>query len=311
MEVVRIAQPTPDDFRAAAAVCELRWPYLKDLHTPCRFEMFRELGVQLMVAREGDTFLGVCFALPCRCRVGSEVVEWVNPFQLASRPETKNVGGLIMMRIMSAYPAVISMGVTDEATPLYKALRWKYYGDIWRGVHPIDLRRMAADYSDRLSPLMLRAVRAAAGVYNVASRFGVEPALAMGLGCGPQATRSADALLQDKERLIASCFGIFVAGTTGLAFTNVGGIGRVLSTPDGGWANLRHHAAMWRHLRRSEAKFCEMLVASPEARRRARRLGYVLVRMPAWYIEKNGAATKVLEAARLGMLSFLHTDKSI
>jgi hypothetical protein len=311
MNIVRIVEPTPDDFRAAADVCELRWPYLKALHTPCRFEMFEKLGVELVVAREGAVFTGVCFVLPCRCRVGSDVVEWVSLFQLASRPEAKNVGGLLMMRIMSAYPAIISMGVTDEVVPLYKALRWKYYGDIWRGVHPIDLRRMAADYSDRLSGPVLGALRGVAGVYNAVSRLALEPALSLGLACRAVTEPSQDPLLHQKERLVASCFGIHVAGADGPAFTDVGGVGRVLSSPAGGWASLRHHAAMWRQLRLRNAKLCEILLASPDARRQAMRRGYIPLRMPAWYMEKNGAASKVLEAARLGTLSFLHTDKSV
>lgn len=74
--------------------------------------------------------------LPCRVENGADSVEWVSLFQLATRPETKNIGGIMMLKIMSTYPAVIGLGVTPDAEALYKALRWHCYADVWRGVHP-------------------------------------------------------------------------------------------------------------------------------------------------------------------------------
>jgi len=312
VEIVRIQAPGPQDFRAAADICELRWPYLKPLHTPARFALFARLGVELVVAREGHRLVGACFILPCRCRAGADVIQWVSPFQLASHPDSKNAGALIMLRIMAAYPAVISLGVTDDATRLYRVLRWKCYEEIWRGFHPINLRRMAEDYGARLtSPWARAGFQAIGGAYNVASRLVFEPLLAFGLNCSQPPRLTADPLLADKAELIAGAFGVVAPGPSGPPVTNVGGIGRVLRSNAEGWGDLRQHAAMWRQLRRADAKLCEVLIGTPEAKRRAMALGYIPIRMPAWYVEKNGMASKVLEAIRSDALSFLHTDKSV
>lgn len=313
MEIVRISQPSLEEFFEAARVCELRWDYLKPLHTRERFAMFQELGVELVAARENGRFDGVCFVLPCRFRLGGEMVEWVNLFQLATRPETKNIGALIMLRIMSAYPAIISMGVTEEATRIYQALRWKYYGDVWRGVHPIDLNRMAEDYSGRLAKAWQRAgLRAVAGLYNLACGRIVEPLLSLGVSCRTSASVPfGEPALREKARKTAACFGLFAPEPDGAPFIEAGGIGRILGSVRDGWGTLRQHAAIWKQLRRRGAKFCEVLISSPRARRRALGLGYAPLRMPVWYLEKNGMASKFLDALRREQLSFLHTDKAI
>lgn len=144
---------------------------------------------------------------------------------------------------------------------------------------------MADDYAGRLRAGWQRAgLKAVAGLYNLFAAP-LEAALAAGVTC----SKPEPASLEPKAQWIAS----------------------YLDTYRSGWGSLRAHARVWRELRRRRAKFCELLATTPEARSRALRLGYYPIRMPAWYQERNGMATKVIEAIRRNELSFLHTDKSI
>jgi len=297
------------EFQAAGSVCEIRWPFLASVHTPQRFEAFQKLGVELVVARSGDRMDGVCFVLPCRFTLNGDVIEWASLFQLATRPETRNIGGLMMMRIMHLYPTAVAMGVTDEATKMYVALRWKRYDHVWRGVHPIDMKRFAADYGERFpAEWQRRSLRVIAGAYNVMAGLG-EMLLSLGVRCHKWDEDAAPAL-REKGATIASYFPMFRCGcSTGVV--DAGGTGRVLNSFGGGWGGLREHARAWRELRARGAKLCEVLASSPEARTRLVRLGYVPVPMPMWYVEKNGMGGKLIAALRQNEVSFFHTDKSI
>jgi hypothetical protein len=311
VEIARVAQPTLDQFQAAAEICEIRWPFLRPQHTRERFQALQKLGVELIAAREGDRLQGVCFALPCRYEFDGDLVEWVNLFQLATRPETKNIGALILMRIMSLYPTVVSLGVTEEATRMYVALRWKRYDEVWRGVHPIDMKRMADDYGERLQePWKRGALRALAGVYNVCASP-VEAALGAGVPCGrwdPASARSAQ--LREKGTVVGAYFPLLRCGGS-TRFVDAGGTARVLNSYRDGWGGLREHARMWRELRRRGAKLCEVLATTAAAKDRLLRLGYAAVPMPMWYQDKNGMGAKLIAAMQRNEVSFFHTDKSI
>jgi len=309
LEIVRIASPSLEEFAAAGEVCETRWPYMKEFHTRARFEAFQKMGVELIAAREDHHLQGVCFVLPCRYPFQNDTVEWVSLFQLAARPETKNLGALLMMRIMSTYPAIVSMGVTDDATKLYVALKWKRYDQIWRGFHPLDMPKMAEDYAGRLTPWQQRGLSLGGHVYNLLSRP-LEWGLGAGVACRHiAATNTAGSALEQKLGWIASYYPTHQVGA--MPFVNAGGIGRILTSQPTEWGSLRQHARIWRQLSSEGAKFCEMLLTTPEARQRAERLGYKAITMPAWYQDKNGMVAKLLDALRRHELTFLHTDKSV
>ncbi len=304
MEILRVSKPTIDEFVAAGEICELRWSYLKPLHTRERFAVLQKMGVELILARQEGRLDGVCFALPCRFEAQAGPIEWVSIFQLATRPETKNLGGLMMMKIMSTYPAVVGMGVTAEAELLYKALRWGCYPDVWRGVHPVDLRRMAADYGNRMRGWQRAAVAVVAGIYNAVCRP-LEAVLASGAP-----TRRMQGGQSNRAELIATYSDVFVSGDA-LQVVNTAGIGRILNPAAEGLGTLSQHARVWRELRLRGAKFCEVLLASDGAKRRAQRLGYVPLRMPLWYKERNGMVSRLLQVLQRDEISFLHTDKSV
>jgi len=311
VEIVRLARPSLAEFQTAGEICELRWPFLRALHTRERFEALQRLGVELVVARDGGRMDGVCFALPCRYELGGETVEWASLFHLATRPETKNIGALMMMRLMSLYPAVVSIGVTDEATRLYVALRWKRYDGLWRGVHPVDMKLMAAAYVDRLhQPWQRFAFRALSGVYNVAGSL-AEAALSWGVPCRQwEPSSTPDSRLAAKGALMATYLGMFSSGKR-TSFVDWAGVGRGLNSFPEGWGGLREHARIWREFRRRGVKLCEVLATTPEAKVRLLRLGYVPMAMPMWYVDKNGMAGKLIEALKRNEISYFHLDKSI
>src|SRR5450756_106761 len=159
MDIQRLSRPSLEQFAQAAEICHLRWSYLAGL---------QKLGVELVVAEENGRMEGVCFVLPASGELDGERIDWVYLFQLATRPEAGNIGGMLMWRIMSLYPAILSMGVTDVAERMYQVLRWKRYDNVWRGVHPLRLSRMLEDYGGRIaSPWRLRALRALACAYDL------------------------------------------------------------------------------------------------------------------------------------------------
>ena len=165
MEILHLAHPSLEEFQQAAEVCHLRWSYLAELDTPARFEGLQQLGVELVMARENQRVEGVCFVLPVERQFQGATISWVHLFQLATRPEAGNLGALLMFRLMTLYPTILSLGVTDMAERMYQVLKWKRYDQVWRGVHPINLARMLDDYGDRIrSPWQRRALRMLAGV---------------------------------------------------------------------------------------------------------------------------------------------------
>ena len=333
MDIQRLSHPSLEQFAQAAEICHLRWSYLAELDTPARLAGLQELGVELVVAEENGRMEGVCFVLPASGELDGEPISWVYLFQLATRPEADKIGGMLMWRIMSLYPAILSMGVTDIAERMYQVLRWKRYDNVWRGVHPLRLSRMLEDYGGRIaSPWRVRALRALAFAYDLLAPP-LEALLSWGVPCRawkPAGELAADGrrkrLLHNQESEACGCGGAgiqtaskkdIVAGylewfrTQHVEAVDAGGAGRIAGTPGHGLGALRQHAALWRALRRRGAKFCEMLLVSPAAKRRAWRLGYVPLAMPAWYWDKTGVLEKWLAGLPQREFSFLDTDKIV
>lgn len=308
MDIQRLSRPSLEQFAQAAEICHLRWSYLAELDTPARLAGLQKLGVELVVAEENGRMEGVCFVLPASGELDGELTSWVYLFQLATRPEAGNIGGMLMWRIMSLYPAILSMGVTDVAERMYQVLRWKRYDNVWRGVHPLRLSRMLEDYGGRIaSPWRLRALRALACAYDLLAPP-LEALLCWGVPCRawkPAGEHGASS----KKHVVAGYLEWFC--TQQVEAVDAGGAGRIAGNPGLGLAALRQHAALWRALRRRGAKFCEMLLVSPAAKRRAWRLGYVPLAMPAWYWDKTGALEKWLAGLPQREFSFLDTDKIV
>lgn len=310
MDIRRIERPTIEEFTAAAEICHLRWDYLAALDTPARLQGLQQLAVELVVAEENGRMEGVCFVLPSAGELDGKRIEWVQLFQLATRPESGNIGGMLMWRIMSLYPAILSLGVTDVAERMYQVLRWKRYDQVWRGVHPICMRHMLADYGDRIPSAWKRtALGALATLYDLAAPP-LEALLGWGIPCSVGTDSSVpcgQSSLSSKKDIVAAYLDWFRAPE--LEAANAAGAARIAGNPRLEFSALRQHAALWRALRRGGAKFCEVLLTSPAAKQRAMRLGYVPLAMPAWYWDKSGTMEKWLASLPQREFSFLDTDK--
>jgi len=298
----RIEAPTLEQFAEAADVCYSRWDYMRDLDSPARFRAFQQLKVELCVLFNAEGAMQcVGYLVPSHVRMGTETLSWHYMFQVASRPEAAGAGALLIRQVMKWYPAIFGMGITPDAERLYKAFRWQEYPGFWRGVHPLKLSRLLRDYGDRITQLWLRrALNVSSGLIS----FLVSQAeLLLSLGSQAGAWRPSGG----KGVVVGSYLDLF--SCAGVCAADVGGAGRILSLPDVG--SLRQHAAIWRALRKRNARFCEMLLFSEQARRRARRIGYIPVPLQVWCWDPSGILARAIPALRANGFSFFDTDKVI
>lgn len=298
----RIESPTFDQFAQAAEVCYTRWDYMRELDSPARFRAFQQLNVELCVLENANGVMqSVGYLVPSCLQIGGDTLSWHYMFQVASRPETAGAGALLIRQIMKWYPAIFGMGITPDAERLYKAFRWQPYEGFWRGVHPLNLSRLLKDYGDRIpQPWLRRLLRASA---RVGSLLGAQAELLLSLGARADPWNPSDG----KGAVLGSYLNMFSCGD--VQASDVGGAGRVLSLPSAG--SLRQHAAIWRALRKQDARFCEMLLFSAEARARAWRLGYLPVSLQVWCWDPNGILGRAIPALREKGFSFFDTDKVI
>ena len=304
-ETERLTAPTLEQLAEAAEVNYVRTPFQRALDSPARFRGFQRLGVEVAVVRREGRMEAVAYLLPSSLETPQGRVEWVYMFQVAARLEAPGAGALLVRQVMKWYPAILGIGITPDAVRIYQAFKWTHYRDLWRLVHPLRLDRMMEDYGGRLAKPWLRGMLSAmAGVYNFAGGV-IEAALASGPGSRPAIFSERHA----KAAAIAEYLPLYQAGD--LVAANVGGAGRIGNPPASGLGSLRQHAALWGQMRRDGLKFCEMLIPTPELRRRAQRLGYWPVSLPVWYWDKNRTMTPVLEQLGSGRISFLETDKVV
>ena len=307
----RITRPTPAEYEQAAEVCYARFPYQRALDSPERFRAFAILGVELAVMRHQDRgFQCVAFLLPGELRIEGEkgeTLRWHYMFQVASLPGVPGAGALLIRQIMQWYPAIFGMGITTDAERLYQAFRWQHYDGFWRGIHPINLSRMVADYGSRLaSPAARSLLRAFSGLYNFAS-IPLEWLLAFGRSATPVPAQPSASPAAGKASLLTSYVRLFESGPVRAA--DVGGMARLLCTPETG--SLIHHAALWRSLRKINAKACEMLLLSPASCRRAMWLGYVPLALEVYCWDKDGVLAEAIPILKQHGLTFLDTDKTV
>jgi hypothetical protein len=299
----RFVAPALEEFEQAAEVCYTRWPYMRDLDSPSRFHAFQQLGVELCAMVDGSGAMqSVGYLLPSSTEVEGETLAWHYMFQVASRPGVAGAGAMLVKQVMKWYPAIFGVGITPDAERLYEAFRWQPHDGFWRGVYPVNMARMLQDYGDRIPQAWLRRLlRASAGMYNLGARA-LEGLCSAGTRCETWQPDGAG-----KARVLAGYLPLVACGPVRAA--DVGGVGRILSLPEEGSA--RQHAAVWRALRRRNAKFCELLLPSRASRRRAIALGYIPLRLQVWCWDPKGVLARAIPALRVKGISFLDTDKVV
>ena len=299
----RFATPTLEEFAQAGELCATRWSFLREFNSPARYRAFQQLGVELCAMVDaGGAMQSVGYLIPGRMELDGEWLAWHYMFHVASRPSTAGAGAMLVKQVMQWYPAIFGMGITPDAERIYQAFRWQPYDGFWRGVHPVNLARMLRDHGEQIRGAgWRRLLQSSAGLYNVANRV-LETLLSFGVRAQPWQPAE-----EGKARALAGYLALLGCGP--VRAVDVGGVGRILSLPDAG--SLRQHAAIWRGLRARNAKFCEMLLYSDATRKRARRLGYVPLRLPVWCWDKQGVLARAIPALRERGISFLDTDKVV
>lgn len=293
IEVLRYETPTLEQLEQAAEVCHERWSYMREWNTPDRLRGFQRMGVQLAAFLRDGRMEAVTFLLP----VQRQNLHWHFMFQVASRPGIPGAGVLLVKKVMHWYRPILGMGITPDAERIYQALRWTYRPKAWRGVHPVQLKRMVADYGERLArPWQRRLVESTAGLYNGFSLLLENMAAAT----GPVHQKASAA---GKEYLTTVEIGKLTAA-------DVGGAGRI-GNRSLRETSLREHAALWQWLRRRNARFCEVLLLSEEERRHAIRRGYVPLRLEVYYWDPENRTGEIWDLFEKEGLSFLETDKGV
>jgi hypothetical protein len=318
-QIIRVTAPAPEQYEEASRLAAEQWPATHSLHRPERFAAFRRLGVELVLAREGEHPQGVAFLLPDRYRSRGGEHRFVWLFRVYARPEAKNLGALMLMRLMQWYPAILGIGITPAAAKLYETLRWRQYPDVWRCVHPISLQAMTARYADRLAgSWQAPALRFLGRGYDRGAAL-VEACLKPGLAVEhlPPAPPGGSALpadLSPRERKLA----LAATYLPRLRLTRKGrvleayvimGAGRIVRDDFRGPARLWAHVKLWQELRRLQASFSEYLATSAGEARRALGCGYIPLRMPIYYWDKDQTLGGLFAALEQSDFSFADCDK--
>lgn len=319
-QIFRIEKPSVEEFLEAFRVCEERWDYLKSLRKMERFQAFQKLGVELVIARDEYTIQAVCFVLPDVIRTEGRDLECVWLFQLASRREARNVGGLMLYRIMSWYPVILTIGVTEEARRIYEVLKWNHYDRVWRCVHPISVTGLLHQYKSRLQNGWKRGAMKMAGfVYDPAMNL-----MELILGCGVRVEKwlplySDEALVGDRSSarrgeilgLVSGYLDVHRVLLNGKALDVVetAGVGRVVRDQLHGFDRLRAHARMWRVLRGRDVRFTELPATSKEAASLAVVCGYFPLRMPIYFWDRSQRIQLWLMGLEKAEFGFASCDK--
>jgi len=308
LEIRRIECPSVKEYRDAAQVWEARWEYLKPLNQEKRFEVFQQLGVELVVARNEEGLQAVCLVLPDTFTVAQKTGKFVWLFETAANKAMPGVGGLVLYRIMNWYPAIACIGVSEEAEPLYGALRWKRHDRVWRCVHPISLKGTAAQYRSRLGSDWKRHLVTAASVLYDPLVAAWEALCGFGLAVSDKPDGQSSLA---RVRLASSYLNVYRTLCRGkvLEVVERGGAGRVVLDQLKGLDRLRGHAAMWRKLRDRNIPVNEFVATSWKAARRALLLGYLPIRMPIYYWEKTPTLGAWLEDLERTEFTFASCDK--
>ena len=296
LQIQRLKRPSFEQVQDATKVCEQQWAYLGPMNCRMRFETLQKLGVELVLAQDGEDIQGVCFVLPDAYTDKDQSQDFVWLFQLYVIPESRNLGALMLMRMMSWYPAIMCTGVTEEAGEIYSALRWEHYDDIWRCIHPVDLNRMAEAFEGRITSGWQRATLFLFGViYTPVLRFfevlvgrDVTVEILGGEVDRHEEDRSVDSI-EAKLGCVANYLEVIRIrrGHHVLTAVVLGGMGRIVEDRSTGWNRVKVLCRLWLELRKKGAMLSESIASSEKQRRAAIWFGSFPLRMPIYYWDKE------------------------
>ena len=306
MNVQRLRQPDLDDYHRASRLGEPYWSYLQPLNTDRRFSAFQEMGVELVVACEDDVLQAACFVLPDTFTRPWKNYEFAWLFHLASRREANNAGALLLLAMREWYPAMMSVGVTQEAARIYAALGWKTYDDVWRCMHPIDIGAVRENEGSRLGGAARTALVVAGAIYGAVARL-AETGIAAG---GKPSSNSAQSQ-SERTRLVQSYLPVhtIAQGAGTLQAVDIGGIARIVHDDTSGLGRHRAHARLCQSLRRTGTRLVESVALSTTDRRSAVLRGYWPVRMPIYAWQQSNELHEIFKAFETSGFGFADCDK--
>jgi len=314
VNVRRLERPDLDDYRRASQVGAPYWAYLEALNTDLRFRTFLDLGVELVVAEENDEYRAACFVLPDLLDHGGRPEKIVWLFQLAATRDARNAGALLLLAMREWYPTMMSVGVTDEAARVYRAMGWKSNEDVWRCVRPIDIGAVRNEEGRRLGRWARRGLGVGGVVYTIGTRLAES---SVGFGATrvapsqPETKTTLPVGTHDRVRSVAHYLPVhsIQQGHDLLQAVDVGGIARIVSDNTTGIGRHRAHARLWKSLRGQGVRLIEQVALSPAACRTSLFSGYFPIRMPVYVWSRTGDPSPIFQDFARSGFGFADCDK--
>ena len=297
LRIVRIVHPEIGHYEEAARVAAEQWTVAKEIDRQERFLGFQQMGVELVLGYESEELKGVAFFLPDKYETADRKEHFVWLFRIYARPEAKNLGALMLIRIMNWYPAILGIGVTPEAAKLYQTLRWQKYEHIWRCVHPISLTGMVARYNDRLGgtwkKIFLKFVSRGYDFLSYLAALAINPGLSFDkfdpLPVGHLEIKPGNLSIENKLKIISTYLTSYKITSNNRVLETYGitGKGYIVRDDFQGLEKFLAHFKLWRELKKYHITFCEFLATSEKAKRQMLINGYIPIRMPIYYWDKK------------------------
>ena len=285
-----------------------------------RLDAWKIYKVELIIAQESDNIQGVCFVLPGNFCNPEEELTYVWLFGMVTSPQARNLGALMLFKIMAWYPAIMCMGVTEEAAKLYQALRWKKYDRIWRCVHPICLKDMLEHYKERLkgSPkntflkffgwiyerffsLIETLFNSVSQIMNYTVSLGILPNLIQ-----PDSDDKKLAEISKYRKIYT-----VISKNKNLISIEVSKIGRIIRDDFRGINRYIAHFKLWHELRARKNIYCEYIITNEKGKRQAYFYGYIPFQMPIYYFDKSNYLINFFKNIENNNFSYLSCDKLI
>ena len=315
-QILKIDKLEFDQFIEAVRFSDEQLGYLgydMIINPPQRFKVFKKLGVELVLAMEQNEILGICFVLPDQTPIKHHPFVWL--FGMVTKPEGKNIGALMLFKMMHLFPAIMCIGVTEIAGKLYRALRWKEYHEVWRCVHPIDLAKMFDKYKDRIkNNNHIKILESLGPFYNLGVNFGQ---LLVSIATLLRKSRnSINSPIPSSEynheiALVSSYRKLYnvTMGRRVLEAIEMDGIARVVRDEFSGWEKLLAHMQVWKKLKCHGGVGMEYIATSLAEKRQALLYGYAPIRMPIHYWDKYGKLSDFFEVFPGSNFTFASCDK--
>lgn len=315
MKIERIIKPDLQQYKEAM---QFSGDFLGHIITPIvweRYEVLQQLGVELILASEKDRIFGVCFVLPDEFTGPQGVRGFVWLFGMIATPEAKNIGALMLFKIMNWYPAIMCIGVTEIAAKLYQALRWKKYDRIWRCVHPIKLRTMVNLFHQRIAGSgWMPLIKVVAWVYDLL----VSPLLSL-ISYRFQVEKVASARSelvhgtkeQRKVNLVATYSNVIrmTDKKNIIEVVESDKAGRIVRDDFSGWKRLLIHLQLWKAIKKQDVIYTEYIVTSERDSKQAICLGYLPLKMPIYYWDKTNLLCPFFSNLEGSTFNFASCDK--